>query len=117
MYAGATNVATEREAFVSDLVSRLDAKSDLFSQSDREYDLASSTDSKCDSDSNSNTDSGYGSHNPNPNPTGIKHPCAEILYMYVQKEEADLASDCPHELTRVGDQHLRASSWERMGND
>ncbi|KXX74184.1 hypothetical protein MMYC01_210518, partial [Madurella mycetomatis] len=59
MYAGATNVAAEREAFVSDSESRSDSESDSFSESDRESDSESSVDSDCDSDSD--VDSGSGS--------------------------------------------------------
>ena len=58
-YDGATNVAAEREAFVSASESGSDSESDLFSESDRESDLASSVNSDCDSDSD--VDSGSGS--------------------------------------------------------
>lgn len=58
-HAGATNVAAEREAFVSASESGSDSESDLFSESDRESDSASSVNFDCDSDSD--VDSGSGS--------------------------------------------------------
>ncbi len=42
VHTGATNVATEREAFLSDSESRSHSESDLFSESDCESDSESS---------------------------------------------------------------------------
>ncbi|KAK3934367.1 hypothetical protein QBC46DRAFT_413969 [Diplogelasinospora grovesii] len=47
--AGSTSVAAEREAFVSDLGSRSDFKSNSFSESDGESNLESNVNSNCDS--------------------------------------------------------------------
>ncbi|KAK4244958.1 hypothetical protein C7999DRAFT_43436 [Corynascus novoguineensis] len=57
-HAGATSVATEREAFVSDMEPGSDSETNLFSESDRESDSTSRVDSSCDSDSD--IDSGPG---------------------------------------------------------
>jgi hypothetical protein len=57
MFAGSTNVAAERVAFVSDSESSSDSESDLFSEADRESDSESSVAPDYHSDSDVDSDS------------------------------------------------------------